>query len=141
MPAKNSAPAKTRSPRPKKSVTLLPISAPPRGARAYMWAGVLIISALVVMLWVWSLKIELSFYDWKNTPEQNFWQHSRAAWAELFKSNPTELTKQEITDDLKNALQELQTADFTTTTTTAASATSTANGSSSNTLPTSSTRP
>ena len=108
MSAKNQGPAKPRSLRVKKPITLLPIAEPPRGARTYLWVGVLTISLLVLGLWAWSLKLQLTFFEWKNVPEQNFWQQTKSTWDDLFKPKPQTLTKEQLTDNLKNAFQKIQ---------------------------------
>lgn len=110
------------SPAAKKAKPQLIIKLENNSAKRLMWFNVGLFTVVILILWGWSMKINLSNLNLKKSAEGQLLQRSQAEWDRLFNDTLTaqEQAKktQQIKDNLKQVITALIASSTTTTTTT-----------------------
>lgn len=83
--SKKSKKIKTEIPTPaelKQTISL--IRAPSPVSTRWMWAGVILVSSIIILFWGWSIKLRLTALNWMASPEQNLIEKNKSAWDKIF---------------------------------------------------------
>lgn len=95
-------------------------------AKRLMWFSVSLFTIVILILWGWSMKINLSNLNFKKTAEGQLLQKSQAEWDRLFNDTQAEQEQAKTTQQIKDNLKQIITALITgNTTSTVGTATST----------------
>lgn len=74
--------------------------------KQWMWLGVIGMSAMIFILWGWSLKTQLSSFSWRNTPEKTLLNRAQTNWDAVYdETKKSELEKELNKREIKNSIQ------------------------------------
>lgn len=90
-----------------------------------LWLLVGSFTLVILLLWGWATKIQLSSISWSKTPEKRILETSRNEWNELFNNEETKIKNEQLKKELKNMIAQFVAEMNTTTTSTIISTTST----------------
>ena len=92
----------------------------------WLWIGVSIFTAIILVLWGWATSINLASFNWNKTPEKKLVEKSQNDWNELFNDEKSQIKTEQMKLQIKNILNTIITeVNTTTTATTTISTTST----------------
>ncbi len=105
-------------------------------AKMWLWIGVSVISAIILVMWGWATSISLSSFSWEKTPEKKLVENSRNDWNTLFNNETSKIKNERLKLQIKNVLStivaEANTSSSTTSTTITTTNTTTLNTTSPN---------
>jgi len=126
MPRKKGVRAKKENPRYRENPTAI----------TWMWAGVISFSIIIIALWGWAIKIQLSTFRWQTTPENKLMQDSEQYWSDLFNTEQEKLRLETAKTELKSAIDRITASASTTEATVTGTISSTTTISAATTTPT-----
>ena len=96
-----------------------------RTAKMWLWIGVSVFTAIILVLWGWAISIRLSSFSWDKTPEGKLVQTSKTDWNTLFNNEETRIKNEQLKLQLKNLLNKITTETGSPTSTTSSTSTTT----------------
>lgn len=79
-------------------------------AKRLMWLSVGLFTAVILILWGWAMKINLSNLNFRKSAEGQLLQRSQAEWDRLFNDTMTEQEQVKKTKQIKDNLKQIITA-------------------------------
>ncbi len=78
---------------------------PHPSAVRWLWTGVICFAAVIILMWGWSMKNQLTSINWKDSSEQQLINTTKENWEQVFKGNwREELDKSEAKTKLQEAI-------------------------------------
>lgn len=85
-------------------------------SRRWMWLGVTILGSIILVIWLWSMKLQMTFFDWKKTPESTLIENTKKNWNEIFEENKKDKdTLETAKEEIKNLIMQFNRGVATTT--------------------------
>ena len=84
-------------------------------AKMWLWIGVSIFTAIILVLWGWATSINLASFNWNKTPEKKLVEKSQNDWDALFNSEQSRIKNEQMKLRIKNILNTIITEVNTTT--------------------------
>ncbi|KKP59411.1 MAG: hypothetical protein UR53_C0002G0025 [Candidatus Magasanikbacteria bacterium GW2011_GWC2_34_16] len=81
----------------------------------WLWIGVIGLAMIIFGFWIWSLSLNLAWFNWKKTPENNLLKQTRTDWDQLFTAAQIENQKIEAEKKIKEIISQIEIANTTTT--------------------------
>ncbi len=85
-------------------------------AKRYLYAGVILISAIIFVLWGWSLKKQIGSINWADLPEKKMLAARPTDWDSMFAEREANRSAQIAKNQLKELVNALSTATSTSST-------------------------
>lgn len=98
---------KTRS---KKTLPEVPTQPPQdykAAARRWLWIWVSLFSILIIGLWGWAAKINLSSFSWHKTPEKQLLDNRQNDWDRLFNTETDRIKNERLKNQMKTVLNKI----------------------------------
>lgn len=73
-------------------------------AKMWLWIGVSVIGAIILVLWGWATSISLASFSWEKTPEKKLIEKSRSDWNTLFNDEKSRIKNEQLKSQIKNIL-------------------------------------
>ena len=73
-------------------------------AKMWLWIGVSIFTAIILVLWGWATSINLASFNWNKTPEKKLVEKSQNDWNELFNDEKSQIKTEQMKLQIKNIL-------------------------------------
>jgi hypothetical protein len=109
----------------------IPVPNPNQNAKKWLWLLVGSFTVVILILWGWAAKIQISSVSWNKTPEKKILENSKNEWNTLFNDEATRAKNERLKLQVKNILSKIMTEINTSTTSTIPTVTSTINTTSS----------
>jgi len=98
---------------------LRPNPPPHPSAIRWLWTGVICFAAVIILMWGWSLKNQLTTINWKDSSEVKIIDSAKENWEEVFTGNwSEEVNKMEAKTKLQEVIAAIKQAAITSPTTT-----------------------
>lgn len=81
----------------------------------WLWIGVIGLAVIIFGFWGWSLSLNLAWFNWKKTPENNLLKQTRTDWDQLFTDAQMENQKIEAEKKIKEIIDQIAAASVTST--------------------------
>ena len=91
----------------KENANTRPVFPGNHGAKKYMWAGVMGISATIFFLWGFAMVTKISHINIGGTPEGQLAASAKSDWSEIFEKTKAEETKKQVLNQLKNMIGQM----------------------------------
>ncbi len=76
-------------------------------ARRFLWAGVLLLTAIIVVLWGWSMKLQFAAINWNSLPEKKLLENNSTDWNKIFAEREAARSEALAKDRVRLLLTEL----------------------------------
>src|SRR3989344_1038768 len=104
-----------------------PNDPPHPSAVRWLWTGVICFAAVILLMWGWSMKNQLTTINWKDSSETKIINSAKENWEEVFTGNwSEEVGKMEAKTKLQEVIAAIKQAALTSTTTTTSTTTNSA---------------
>lgn len=85
-----------------------PISGYNRTAKKTMWFGVVSLSLIIIFLWGWAFKLQISLINFSESPEGVLVKKTKTDWDQAFATNKKEIDQKENTkQEIKTILNQI----------------------------------
>lgn len=95
-------PKKTKKKPPAEEAPLTP--AYNEDAKTKLWLGVALFMAVIIILWGWAFKLNISSISWKNSAENGLPGQVKKSWDEVFSDVKAEETKDTVKKQIQNLI-------------------------------------
>jgi len=109
MSGKKGTTAKNSAPKP--TAPLIPQSGYDQTAKRWMWGGVGALTAIILVLWGWSMRLQFASFSSAKSPEGALVDKTKADWNKIFaEDKQKQINTDTIREQLKNVITQIVTS-------------------------------